>query len=256
MSEKPRYHAMDPARDVHVLDPRMVSIHEVERAQARLEHEGFQLVPHSSSVRNFLDNEGLERIYYPEVCRLVGEVTGARAVAVAAAPFVRFGERSELSGQLRNSRPARFVHIDYADARGKALAEQLFASLGDRSWGYRRFAHYNLWRVLTPPPQDVPLAVCDARSLAREDLVPSLAVFDFAGVPERTAESFVLRYNPAHRWCYFRDMTPDEALIFITNESDPARPHHIPHTAFDDPTCPATVPPRSSIEIRVCAFFD
>ena len=256
MNEKPRYHAMDPSRDVHILEPRTIAIHAVQRAQTRLDREGFQLVAHSTAVRNFLDGEELERLYYPEICRLVAQVTGARAVAVTAAPFVRFGERSELSGQLRNSRPARFVHIDYGDARGKALAQQVAMTLPDRSWQFRRFAHYNIWRVLTPPPQDVPLAVCDARSLARDDLIPALAVFDFAGVPERTAESFVLRYNPAHRWCYFRDMTADEALIFITNESDPARPHHIPHTAFDDPSCPPTAPPRSSVEIRVCAFFE
>lgn len=255
MTEQPRYHAMDPSRDVLVLDPRIMTIREAQRGETHLDREGFQLVPHSSAVRDFRDSQQLERVYYPEVCRLVAEVTGARSVAVAATPFIRFGERSALSGQLRNSRPARFVHIDYGDARGKALAEQVFTTLADRSWQFRRFAHYNIWRVLTPPPQDVPLAVCDARSLEREDLVPSLAVFDFAGVPERTAESFVLRHSAAHRWRYFRDMTPDEALIFVTNESDPTRPHHIPHTAFDDPTCPATAPPRSSIEIRVCAFF-
>jgi hypothetical protein len=256
MSEKPRYHAMDPSRDVHELDPRTVQVGEAQRSQTRLEREGFQLVPHTTAVRNFLDNEELERVYYPEVCRLIREVTGARAAAVAATPFVRFGERSRQSGQLRNSRPARFVHIDYGDGRGKALAEEVFATLEDRAWQYRRFVHYNLWRVLTPPPQDVPLAVCDASSLVRADLIEALAVFDFAGVPERTADSYVVRYNPAHRWRYFRDMTPDEALIFVTNESDPARPHHVPHTAFDDPSCPPTATPRSSIEIRVVAYFE
>jgi len=256
MNEKPRYHAMDPTRDVHVLDPRTVQIHEAHRDRARLEREGFQLLPHSSAVRNFLDKEELRQVYFPEVCKLIVEVTGARAAAVAAVPFVRFGERSSMSGQLHNSRPARFVHIDYGDDRGKVLAEQVFTTLKDRSWQFRRFAHYNIWRVLTPPPQDVPLAVCEANSLARSDLIEALAVFDFAGVPERTADSYVVRYNPAHRWCYFRDMTPDEALIFVTNESDPQRPHHIPHTAFDDPGCPPGTIPRSSVEIRVVAYYE
>ncbi len=256
MSEKPRYHAMDPSRDVHLLDPRTVPICEAERGEARLDREGFQLVSHSSSVRDFLDTPQLERVYFPEVCQLIVRVTGARVAAVAAAPFVRFAERSAMSGQLRNSRPGRFVHIDYGDARGKALAEQVFTTVADRSWQYRRFVHYNIWRVLTPPPQDVPLAVCEAGSLSRSDLIEALAVFDFAGVPERTADSYVLRYNPAHRWRYFRDMTPDEALIFVTNESDPARPHHVAHTAFDDPDCPSTAVPRSSIEIRVVAYFE
>jgi len=51
-------------------------------------------------------------------------------------------------------------------------------------------------------------------------------------------------------------MTPDEALIFVTNESDPRRPHHVPHVAFDDPSCPATAVPRSSVEVRVAAYFE
>ena len=258
MAETPRYYAMDSSRNIHVLDPHAVDIHGVRSRVTgpRLEREGYQLVQHSSAVVNYLDAEELERVYFPEIRTLVRNVTGARTVAVVATPFVRFGERSSLAGQLKNSRPARFVHIDYGDARGQAIAEQVFATLEDRRWRFRRFVHYNVWRVLTPPPQDIPLAVCDARSLRREDLIPALAVFDFAGVPERTAESFVVRYSGAHRWNYFRDMTPDEALIFVTNESDPSRPHHVPHTAFDDPTCSPNVVPRSSIEIRVVAYFD
>jgi hypothetical protein len=258
MDEPPRYHAMDASRNVHVFDPRMVDIREARSHvdQPSLDREGFQLVRHTSAVRDYLDSAELERVYSPEICDLVRAVTGARSVAIAATPFVRFGERSSKSGQLKNSRPARFVHIDYGDARGTALAAQTFATLDDRDWHYRRFAHYNIWRVLTPPPQDIPLAVCDARSLHSRDLIPAIAVFDFAGAPERHAESLVLGFNPAHRWHYFRDMTPDETLIFVTNEGDPLRPHHVPHTAFDDPTCPPDAVARASIEIRAIAFFD
>jgi hypothetical protein len=258
MRETPRYHAMDHSRDVHRFDARTVDIHDERssRDPPRLAREGFELVTHRSAVRDFLDSTELERIYFKESCELICAVTGARAASVVATPFVRFGERSQLSGKLKNSVPARFVHIDYSDARGKATAEQVFASLPGHRWNYGRFVHYNIWRVLTPPPQDIPLAVCDARSLQPGDLVPALAVFDFPGVPERTAESYVLRFNAAHRWHYFRDMTRDEALIFVTNESDRARPHHVPHTAFDDPTCPASAVPRSSIEIRVVAYYE
>ncbi|HEY4212730.1 MAG TPA: CmcJ/NvfI family oxidoreductase [Steroidobacteraceae bacterium] len=257
MAEAPRYHATDPSRDVHILDPHTVKIIE-SRSQAelpRLDRQGFELVDHRTKVKNFLDPEEVERVYYHEVRTLIRELTGAREVAIVSTPFVRFGEKSPLSGQLKNSRPARFIHIDYGDARGRDTAAQVFASLNITDWQYERFVHYNIWRVLTPPPQDIPLAVCDARSLARSDLICALAVFDFPGVPERTAESFVVRHNPAHRWHYYRDMTPNEALVFVTNESDPTRPHHVPHSAFDDPTCPEGTTPRSSIEIRVCAFF-
>jgi hypothetical protein len=49
----------------------------------------------------------------------------------------------------------------------------------------------------------------------------------------------------------------DEVLVFKTNDSDPARPHHVPHTAFNDPSCPPGVTPRASLEMRViCYWFD
>ncbi len=119
----------------------------------------------------------------------------------------------------------------------------------------RRFAHYNVWRVLSPPPQDVPLAVCDARSVSQEDLLEADAVFDVPGKPEWSFEGLVVRYNPRHRWSYFSDMTPGEVLMFKTNDSDPSHPHHVPHTAFNDPNCPEGVPPRTSIEMRAVAYW-
>ncbi len=257
MAEPPRYHAHDHSRDVHLLEPHEVTI---ENARARtdpprLDREGFALVSHATSVESFLDRDQVQRLYVPEVERLICETTGAAAAVVVAAPFVRFAERSPMSGRLDNSMPARFVHIDYSDARAHGIAERCFASARGKPPRMGRFAHYNVWRVLSEPPQDVPLAVCNARTVADADLVPALAVFDFPGVPERTAESLVVRYNPAHRWHYFRDMRPDEALIFVTKESDPQRPHQVPHTAFDDPECPPGAAPRSSIEIRVVAYF-
>jgi hypothetical protein len=64
-----------------------------------------------------------------------------------------------------------------------------------------------------------------------------------------------VRHNRAHRWCYFPNMTRDEALVFKTNDSQPGEPHHVPHTAFNDPTCPPGVAPRNSIEMRAIAYW-
>ena len=118
----------------------------------------------------------------------------------------------------------------------------------------RRFAHYNVWRVISEPPQDVPLTLCDARSLAPSDLSFADAVFDMPGA-EWSFEGLLVRHNPAHRWNYYSGMTRDEALVFKTNDSDPTAPHHIPHSAFDDPTCPPGTAPRASIEMRAVAYW-
>ena len=44
-----------------------------------------------------------------------------------------------------------------------------------------RYAHYNVWRAFSGAPQDVPLALCDRRSVARDDLIVADAIFDPPG---------------------------------------------------------------------------
>jgi hypothetical protein len=50
-------------------------------------------------------------------------------------------------------------------------------------------------------------------------------------------------------------LSRDEVIIFKTNDSDPAQPHCVPHSAFDDPSCPKGVLPRASIEMRGIAYW-
>jgi hypothetical protein len=166
---------------------------------------------------------------------------------------LRFAESSPDSGRLNNSRPARFIHIDVSDVTAQAFADRSRPDVPGKS--VRRTAQFNVWRVLSEPPQDVPLAVCDARTLSPHDLVAADAVFDVPDRPEWSFEALLVRHNPAHRWCYFSNMTRDEALIFTTNDSEPGQPHHVPHTAFNDPTCPAGAQPRASIEMRAIAYW-
>jgi hypothetical protein len=249
MTERPRYHAQDHDRDNLVLDPRRVQIEDLRDAEpSSLAREGFALVPHKSVVRDFQDDSA-QSIYAEEIERLILKATGAERVVVTGKALLRFAERAPESGRLFNSLPARFIHIDISDATARAFADR------SEPRQHRRFAHYNVWRVLSEPPQDVPLAVCDARSLAPEDLVAADAVFDAPGQPEWSFEGLLVRYNPRHRWCAFSNMTRDEALIFKTNDSDSAAPHHIAHSAFDDPNCPPGVAPRMSVEARAIAYW-
>jgi hypothetical protein len=238
MDARPRYHANDVSRDVLDLDSQMVEIEDVrDRAvPASLHAEGFAIFPHQSVVRDFRNPDKVTRMHVPEIRELLLQLSGATDVVVNPNGILRFGERSTESGGLDNSRPARFVHVDVSDTTAREFSQNS-APRGRRP--VRRSAHYNVWRVLTPPPQDVPLAVCDARSVDAGDLV--------------TAD--VIRYNPAHRWSYFSNMTPDEVLVFKTNDTDPNLPGKVPHSAFNDPGCPVDVPPRVSIEMRGIAYW-
>jgi hypothetical protein len=119
----------------------------------------------------------------------------------------------------------------------------------------RRFAIYNVWRVLSDPPQDTPLALCDARSVHPSDCVHADQVIDPLDAPEQRIENGVFRHSACQRWGYFPDMNRDEVLVFKGYESDPSRAAGVPHAAFDDPGCPSDAPPRESIDERVVAFF-
>jgi hypothetical protein len=101
----------------------------------------------------------------------------------------------------------------------------------------------------------VPLAVCDARSLAAEDFIVADAIFDQNGAVAFSFEALLLRHNPRQHWAFYSDMRPEEVLIFKTNDSDQGCAHCVPHGAFDNPQCPAGVAPRTSIEMRGIAYW-
>ena len=246
------YFANDSTRDTVVLDPHPMTIADSRDRDALLDREGFQLLPHHSAVVDFADAEEVARVYPDEIVALLADVTGADSIVVTGPGVRRFAERSTLSGALDNSRPARFAHVDVSD---RTAAEFGMRSQPEQGRAPRRVAHYNVWRALSPPPQDVPLALCDARSIAQEDLIAADAVFDRDGVDVWSFEGLVVAHSPAHRWHWFRDLTRDEAILFKTNDSDLARAHCVPHVAFDNPDCPPEIPPRASIEMRAIAYW-
>jgi hypothetical protein len=108
----------------------------------------------------------------------------------------------------------------------------------------------NLWRPLHGPLRDAPLAVCDASTVANDELIPSDLVYR-----DRTGETYSVTYSPEHRWFYVPEMRPDEALLLkCCDTADDGRARFMPHTSFTDPTTPADARPRESIELRTLVF--
>jgi hypothetical protein len=256
MDERPRFYANDHSRDVLSLDPHTVRIEDVRASgdPPSLHREGFQILAHHSSVADFMDAQEVAAVHPAEIERLLLDLTGAdRVMVTGAGGVLRFGEGSPNAGRFNNSYPARFIHIDASTKTSKGFAEQNKPKDVDRP--IRRYAHYNVWRVITPPPQDIPLTVCDARTLRPEDLVESDSIFDVTDRPEWSFESWLVRFSPRHRWCYYSNMSREEVLVFKTSDSDPGEPANVPHSAFDDPSCPKGGPTRASIEMRACAYW-
>src|SRR5262249_4007652 len=101
-----------------------------------------------------------------------------------------------------------------------------------------------------------PLAAADVRSVAWDDLVTADGVYDYGPEPWMRAEAYLVKYNPAHKWIYFSNMRPDEALVFRAYENEDHGRPGAPHVAFEDPTCPPEAGGRISVETRVYAVFD
>jgi hypothetical protein len=256
MADRPRYHAINTSRDVISRDRRKIRIEDarLRAEQPSLAREGFALFPHKSAVSDFSNQEELARLYPREIERLVLDLSGADHVAIFGQGVLRFNERDlPESSRFHVLRPARFIHTDISDSTVPALKESWRPGGNGRS--VRRYAHYNVWRVLTPPPQDIPLALCDARSVSPSDLVDVDAITDNPGTPESSIVIVMLRYNPCHRWWYFSNMNRDELLVFKSYDSDPDQPSQVPHSAFKNPACPPGIASRASIEMRATAFW-
>jgi len=248
---RPRYHANDCSRDVLEIVPVEMEIIDARELDATLDEAGFTLVPHRSALADFTDREAVSAIHRQEIIELIASLSGADQVLVNNPGILRFSEKSAKSGALDNSRPARFAHVDISDATAAAFAQRA----APEGRAVARFAHFNVWRAISAPPQDVPLAVCDARSIQPKDLILADAVFDTPGRPDWSFEGIVVAHDPAHQWHWYPDMGREEALVFKTHDSDRARAHCVPHVAFNNPLASPDTPPRASIEMRAIALW-
>ena len=215
-------------------------------SRLELDREGFALARHDTAVKDFYDEDEVRRVYYKEVERLIKAQTGAAKVVIFD-HTIRVAERAVARG-LRA--PVQLVHNDYTEKSGPQRVRDL---LGDEAPSRleRRFAEYNVWRPIVGPVRMMPLALVDAASIAPGDLVTADLVYR-----DRTGEIYHGLYNPDHRWFYFPDMNPDEAVLIKCYDSlTDGRARFSLHSAFDDPTTPDDAPPRESIEVRSFAFF-
>jgi hypothetical protein len=243
------------------------------RDHFNLDVHGFVLADKPSAVQDFFDKETVDRIYQDEVVDIVKALTGATRVAPQ-------GWMIRTSGELaRHQRPAAGythkggvqppaaeAHVDFTPERADRLARDLYRRTFPHGKGYSRFIASSLWRCFSPPPQDCPLALCDARSVAPTEGVPNTLFIVDALPPEdvmvgpmpnedQALAAAIFRYNPQHRWWYFSNMTRDEVVLLKFHDSDRSKALRVPHTAFRDTSFP-DARPRESIEVRSVAYFE
>jgi len=241
--------------------------------ELNLDRAGFMLARAPSQVVDFMDRDAVERVYPAEAAEIVKQNADATHVVPLSWLVRTSGDRQLLEKQVIGYRhgsgsvqpPGADVHVDMIPQRSEMLARTTYEKHFPNGAPYRRFMISSLWRPFSDPPQDWPLAVCDARSVGDAEGVPNRMVIvdelpdsEAARGPlvdeENMPAASAFHYSPGHRWWYFPDMDRDEVLIIKFYDSDRGRAWRAPHSAFRDPSVsgPAI---RRSIEFRSIAYF-
>ena len=249
------------------------------RDRFELDVHGFIIGKTPSVVTDFHDPGQIDAIYMDEVAADIQRRTGADKVVARGSTGKAWMIRTsaDLSERAREKvenyehgggiqPPAGEAHVDLDTQTAEALAERMYRTEFPDGPGYKRFLITSYWRTFSPPPQDVPLALCDGRtSFGGEEKSNELMIVDT--IPEGEAllgpievkhgriAASIFSHSPAMRWWYFSNMTADDVLLFKFHDSDHSRTWRCPHTAFHDPSF-ANANIRESIEVRSVAFWE
>ena len=218
-----------------------------------IDREGFELLRHTTAVRDLYDDDAVDNQYYPEIEALLRQRFDAdRVVIFDVTRRSDGGAGAQNRDGLRG--PAWRVHVDYTvksgpqrvkDILGEAEAERLAASGA-------RIIQVNVWRPIRGPVQRAPLALADASSARPEELIATDQMF-----PDRVGEIYNLAHAPSQRWYFAPRMTPDEVLLIKGWDSlDDGRAQFTPHGAFELADTDETAPPRESIELRTLVIVE
>ena len=230
---------------------------QVELADADAQDPAPSLASHRFGAVSFSaslpdkDIDPAYRKHFASLCAAaVKQETGARVVMdVPMAVQIRRSDAADPRA------PICVSHADYTPGSTARRVAELLANLGKKIRP-TRFAVYNNWWLARSGPQDRPLALCDATSIAAADVQMGTAqVVGTDNSPMNFGEVAFQRYSPRHRWYWYPQLAPDRLLLFCGFDSDSSRPSMVTHCAFSNPECPPGAPPRISVECRCFAFW-
>jgi hypothetical protein len=249
------------------------------REHFSLDMHGFMIGKSPSAITDFHDPEKIDGLYMDEVGAYVKRVTGADHVVTRGSVGKGWMVRTsaDLSERAREKvenyehgggvqPPAGEAHVDLDTETAQNMAAKLYREEFPDGPGFRRFSVTSHWRTFSPPPQDVPLALCDGRSsFGGEEKSNELIIVDrFPEGPALTGPierkhgriaATIFSYHPSHRWWYFSNMQADDVLLFKFHDSYHSVTWRCPHSAFRDTSFPdANI--RESIECRTVAFWE
>ena len=226
---------------------------------------GFELMPHQSSITDWSDQQAIIDRHYEEIRTLAVQLTGCD-FALVGSHLVRGPEQVKLHADLG---PISLVHSDFAASYGDLMREYYSADTPEALLSLNksgakvsdvkqssRLMILQFWRNLGEAKMDLPLAFCDARTVAESDLRP-FPVQDYAG-GGFDFETLGVAPSDDHAWYVFPEMNRDEVAVFRTYDSElvaSGQPYWTPHSAFNDPGVMPGQPSRTSIELRATCLF-
>jgi hypothetical protein len=232
------------SHDVDVYDGRAIA------DRLDLDRHGFLLQRRQTAVKDFYDEAEVRQIYYPEMERLVKDVTGAAKVVVFD-HTIRIDDPAAQT-ERKTRAPVRNVHNDFTVNSAPQRVRDLLPRDEAEARLRKRFGSINVWRPIRGPVETSPLAICGYDAIDDGDWIAAERRYQ-----DRIGGIYQLAYNPRQRWYYFPKMQRDEVVILKCFDSlTDGTARWTAHGSFKDPTSPPGAAPRESIEIRTLYFFD
>ena len=232
---------------------------------------GVSLAHLESKCSNFYDPAEVERVFYPEIERLLLEFFPDATDALVYNHDVfdkdYQGDRTEDQDARNpgvNARYANLVHNDLNDNSGRVRCRELLTK-NLRNFGReqhyteaeaeakmsRRFMSINLAKPMETVGQ-FPFVLCAWPSFADQPYITNYRVYD-----DRVGETTRFTYRPDHEWYWFPRQTPTEVSMLKCYDSitDGSVSRWSFHTACIDPTAPPDAPCRKNVVVRSYVFF-
>ena len=232
---------------------------------------GVALAHCESKCQNFYDAAEVERVFYPEMEKLLLECFPDATDALVYNHDVfdkdYRGDRTEDQDNKNpgvNARYANLVHNDLNDNSGRVRCRELLTK-NLRNFGReqhytaaeadakmsRRFMSINLAKPMETVAQ-YPFVLCAWPSFADQPYITNYRVYD-----DRVGETTRFTYRPDHAWYWFPQQKPTEVSMLKCYDSvtDGSVSRWSFHTACIDPTAPADAPCRKNVVVRSFVFF-
>jgi hypothetical protein len=232
---------------------------------------GVSLAHLESACTNFYDSAEVERVFYPEIEKLLlaffPDATDALVYNHDVFDKDYAGDRTEDQDNKNpgvNARYASLVHNDLNDNSGRVRCRELLTknlrnfgrtqhyteAEADRKMS-RRFVSINLAKPMETVEQ-FPFVLCAWPSFADQPYITNYRIYD-----DRVGETTRFTYRPGHEWYWFPQQTPTEVSMLKCYDSvtDGSVSRWSFHTACVDPTAPADARCRKNVVVRSYVFF-